>query len=95
MTSTDIDPLPSLVELLRQPAWMRDAACKEHPELPWVPDRGQDCALIPAMRAVCAACLVREECLQFACSWDAPAQGVWGETVATERAAIRRAKRAA
>ncbi len=42
------------------PAWQKDAACKEHPELSWFPATGQNQA---RQHAVCAGCLVRVECL--------------------------------
>lgn len=56
------------------PAWHRDAACKEHPELSWFPIAG-----LPPMRVanVCAACTVRAECLADALD-RGERYGVWG-----------------
>jgi len=41
--------------LLRQSAWQRDAACKEHTDLKWLPMRGEQHA---AQVAICTGCLV-------------------------------------
>lgn len=76
-----------LDDLLHPPAWHADAACRDHPELSWFPDRGED--LRPA-RAVCASCLVRSECLSAALE-DAYTNGVWGGTSERERRRMRRA----
>jgi WhiB family redox-sensing transcriptional regulator len=75
-----------LAELLRQPAWMRDALCREHPQLPWFPTVGQDPR--PA-QDVCAICLVRVECLDEALAQPGVA-GVWGGTTAIGRRRLRR-----
>lgn len=77
--------LPSLRELLDRPAWHRDAACVEHPELSWFPVRGEPSG--PAV-AVCAACLVRRECLDVAVRGGE--KGVWGGTSSEQRAKLRR-----
>lgn len=45
------------------PEWHKDAACIEHPELDWFPERGGSCK---DARAVCQRCLVQKECLAFA-----------------------------
>jgi hypothetical protein len=58
----DVD-VRELLALLERPAWMRDAACREHPEVSFYPDLGQSPE--PA-RAVCAGCLVRDEWLTHA-----------------------------
>lgn len=80
--------LPDLEVLLGRPAWHRDAACLEHPELTWFPPRG-DMRILDAAIAVCRRCLVRAECLQFAL--EVPdTVGVWGGTTARQRAALRR-----
>jgi WhiB family redox-sensing transcriptional regulator len=76
-----------LLDLLRPPAWHADAACKEHPELDWVTLPMGSRA--KRQRAICAGCLVRAECLQFAMD-DEELVGVWGGTTPTQRD-IRRA----
>lgn len=67
---------------------MRDAACREHPELTWFPERGQD---IRAARAVCAGCLVRPECSEYG---RRERYGVWGGVSISDRKS-RRSKSAA
>ncbi len=76
----------TLEQLLGRPAWLRDALCREHPSLRFVPDRGDD---VGALRRVCESCLVREECLDYALA-DENLAGVWGGTTEGERDAYRR-----
>ncbi len=74
--------LAQAVALIREraPEWQRDAAlCREHPELDWFPAGRTP---IDAQRAVCAACLVRDECLAY--GLDEPF-GVWGGLGPAER----------
>jgi hypothetical protein len=59
--------------LLLRPAWHRDAACREHPNLDWVPTRG---ASLDVQKAVCARCLVQDDCLSSALA-DASTESVW------------------
>ena len=56
-----------------RPPWHADAACREHPELTWFPDRGQPTE--PA-KAVCAGCLVAPECR--AAGIAGREHGIWG-----------------
>jgi hypothetical protein len=65
----------TLAELLHRPAWQRDAACHEHPEVSWFPMPGQSAG--PA-EAICAGCLVRAEC---AAAGELEEAGVWGGEV--------------
>lgn len=69
-----VDPTPPLHELLelRRPDWHADAECREHPELTWFPERGEDSS---AALAVCARCLVRDECRTAGAS---EGHGIWG-----------------
>jgi hypothetical protein len=68
MTSAESTGIDVLEQLLNQrPAWHADAACREHPEIKWFPERGADLA---AIRAVCACCLVQAECYQSAIDHD-------------------------
>lgn len=81
--------LPDLAALLARPAWMADAACREHPELSWFPGRGED--VRPAM-AVCGGCLVRQECAAYAESLDRgadPLEGIWAGLSARRRRQAR------
>ena len=81
---------PGFEEVLARPAWMKDGACNEYPLELFFPTAGQTDVCEQA-RAVCAGCLVLEECLAWALSWP-PAElfGVWGGTTQTERRALRK-----
>ena len=58
------------------PAWHRDAACKEAPaEVSWFPPRGAD--VRPAIR-VCQTCLCQYECRAWSLGQDAGLRGIWG-----------------
>jgi WhiB family redox-sensing transcriptional regulator len=81
--------VPDVLEVLPpRPAWMADALCREpQPGVSFFPARGEP--LEPA-RAVCARCLVRQECLAYALA-DADLVGVWGGTSERERRRMRQA----
>ncbi len=42
--------------LLERPAWHADAACREHPEVDWFPERGDDQGPAKAVCARAASC---------------------------------------
>lgn len=77
-----------LASLLNRPAWHRDAACREHPELSWFPERGED---VRPVKQVCAECLVRDECLDYATKADVMPRlvGVWAGTSGRERSRLQ------
>ena len=84
-----VDRPPRLDELLALPAWHADAACREQPAISFFPDQGQGTA---AAKRVCARCLVRRECLEYALEHedgDGEAHGVWGGTTPSQRRDIR------
>lgn len=86
MTTSVAGSLPSeVLELLdSRPAWHADAACLEHPEVDFFPSgRGDDA------KAVCAGCLVRDECLAAALV-RGEHDGIWGGTSERQRRALRR-----
>jgi hypothetical protein len=58
---SDRAPL-DLVALLRPPAWHADSLCREpaYAAVSWFPQPGED---LTAAKAVCARCLVAQECL--------------------------------
>lgn len=89
-----LDTLLELYDLLRPPAWQADAACREHPEVDWfavAPPGPVESPEVRRAKDVCAACLVRVECLAFAYSDPAARKhGVWGGVSASDRR-IRRA----
>jgi WhiB family transcriptional regulator, redox-sensing transcriptional regulator len=78
-----------LMELLRRPAWMAQAVCREHPEVDFHDTRRGNLA---AAKAVCARCPVRVECLEFALELDSGTvpQGIYGGMSGPSRARLRR-----
>lgn len=72
--------------LMARPGWHADAACREHPELTWFPERGE--SLEPA-RAICGGCLVRDECETYAVSLPDNPHGVWAGLSRQERHRLR------
>jgi WhiB family redox-sensing transcriptional regulator len=86
----DEPPVRSILARWRQlrPAWMRDALCAEYPREWWFPERG---ASTEPAKAICAKCLVRAECLDYAMgNFEARTFGVWGGLSAAERRALPR-----
>lgn len=73
-----------------RPAWMRDAACREHPEVDFFPQRG-DIRSVRRAKEVCARCLVREECLAWGLRWDQSGNplGIWGGLSGRQRRQLR------
>lgn len=65
---------PDLMALFCRPDWHRDAACLEHLDLDFFARTAEQVA---AAKAVCARCLVRDECLDDALASGAR-DGVWG-----------------
>ncbi len=59
---------------LPEAEWMDAARCATSDPEAWFPESGQPA--LPAKR-ICAKCPVREECLEFALTWDVEF-GVWG-----------------
>lgn len=73
----------------RAPAWQRDAACIEHPNIDWF---AESPAQVARAKAVCETCLVRDECLSFALDLD-ETNGVWGGLEPRERRRLARGRR--
>ena len=86
--ATPLQARPRMAELealLTPPAWFADAACKEHQDLDWFPGKGET----PRRQLkVCASCLVRLECLEYALA-DKTTVGIWGGSTATARRRLR------
>lgn len=78
----------NLIEALgfRRPDWQADAACREHPEVNFFPERGESTA--PA-KAICSTCLVADECHQYAID-NGIKDGIWGGGSGRERRTERR-----
>lgn len=88
--------IEDFAQIIRPPAWHADAACREHPEIEWFPSRGES---LDAARAVCATCIVRDECRADSIDEN---YGVWAGLSERERqrdraglVAARKAERAA
>jgi WhiB family redox-sensing transcriptional regulator len=75
-----------------QTDWYDDAACRDAETDVFFPKSDAD---TEAAKAICAACPVREECLEFAIE-TRPSDGVWGGLTPIERhRLIRRRQKAA
>lgn len=81
------DPtLTDLLGLIRRPAWMRDALCREYPQVSWFPEVGQNPG--PA-KAICARCAVAFECRQFGLEHEGyGGHGVYGGLSRKDRSAL-------
>lgn len=69
--------------------WFALAACHDQPSELFYPTRGED---IEPARAVCAGCMVREECLEYALRLHIM-HGVFGGKSERERRHIRETRR--
>ncbi len=79
MIRAELQIRPEFLTTLNPPAWMRDSACLEHPELDWFePDH------YPACRPICAAFLVRAECASYAAKLEI-VDGMWAGRTPGER----------
>lgn len=66
--------------------WMQDGTCGEVDGDLWFPEKGDSSREV---KAVCAGCPVRTECLEYALAND-ERFGVWGGTSEKERRRIKR-----
>jgi WhiB family transcriptional regulator, redox-sensing transcriptional regulator len=71
--------------MARSPAWHRDAACREHPEVDFFAVRSP--AQRPAKR-VCAGCIVLDECRAWAMAQH-DLDGIWGGLSVRDRDWLR------
>ena len=67
-------------------AWHWDAACKEHPEVNWFPEKGDGHR--PAQR-ICDGCLVAPNCYKWAMEQGPGLEGIWAGTTPTQRRRLR------
>lgn len=72
------------------PLWMENAACKARGTALWFPSHGNETAGDKA-KAICRACEVRDDCLDFALRIP-DLTGIWGATDHAERRRLRRAR---
>jgi WhiB family transcriptional regulator, redox-sensing transcriptional regulator len=73
-----------LFDLMAEPAWMTQAACKNHPEVSWFPRKGG--RREEQAKRICAGCPVRYTCLLWALEQGSDLQGIWGGRGAQARA---------
>jgi len=85
MAPADSRELPTLEDLLARPAWQREALCRGEAVAMFVRAPKADYG---RLRAVCGACPVRRECLEFALADDSLI-GLWGGTTDAERRELR------
>lgn len=68
--------------------WRQDAACRPYPTEWWYPADGMNWTNTRRARRICAACLVKEDCLISALRRNE--DGIWGGLNIKERRAMRR-----
>jgi WhiB family redox-sensing transcriptional regulator len=71
-------------------AWQLDALCAQTDPEMFHPDKG---GTIRQAKAVCLACLVRTDCLDYALEHNGRI-GIWGGLSSSERAVLRRSRAA-
>ena len=80
-------PVEELLELAAwRPEWHADAACREHPEINFFPERGESTV---RAKAVCRSCLVAGECRNWAMAQGPTLAGIWAGTTDRERRRLR------
>lgn len=84
MRTPDVE-LEAFLDALQVPDWHRDAACLEHPELDWFPERGQNAS---RQKSVCSTCPARDDCRAFAVA-ERIQHGIWGGESERERRRAR------
>jgi WhiB family redox-sensing transcriptional regulator len=77
------------LRLLQRPGWQRLAACRGHNPNLFFPSRG---ASLREAKLVCAGCVVRADCLEFALA-SFEKRGVWGGYSERERRGMRATRR--
>lgn len=85
----DAPPVDLSQYLALQPAWKADAACRDADLDDFFADEDETVRVGKAL-SLCQSCPVVEECLEHAMSTPGPTFGVWGNTTARQRRALRR-----
>jgi WhiB family redox-sensing transcriptional regulator len=80
LTETFPHSVGECFEWFDRPSWHLDALCQEYPGLSWFETGRSDVA---AAKAVCARCIVQDECLSYALDWNLV--GIWGGLTVAER----------
>jgi WhiB family transcriptional regulator, redox-sensing transcriptional regulator len=78
-----------LIDLLKRPEWMAQAACKGEPAQTFFPERGESSK---EAKAICSTCAVQAECRAYALE-DLQTVGIWGGTSGRDRSIIHRQSR--
>ena len=80
----------ALTDVMWEPeeTWREDAACSGSDTDLFFPT-GEDEALAAPAKAICAACPVQAQCLQYAIATN-QTEGVWGGLTGPERRRLRR-----
>jgi WhiB family redox-sensing transcriptional regulator len=84
------DDVPDFADLLHRPKWWDAAACRGLDLAAWFPNRGD---ATKAAKAICAACPVRDECLEFALAAPESLAGIFAGTTPRDRRRIRAERR--
>lgn len=74
-----------------RPAWWSWGACNGLPLDLFFPQQGED---VTGAKRVCAGCVVRQQCLEYALA-NGERWGIWGGLSENERRAIRRRRKRA
>lgn len=85
-----IEPADSL-PVFERPAWQARARCRGMPPAMWFPEQGEPTSPI---KAICAGCPVRRECLDYAVTTN-QIHGTWGGLSERQRQRMRRGRGAA
>ncbi len=75
-------------------AWRRDAACHDVETGVFFPEPEAEAPMVAVAKAICAACPVREACLNFAMT-SRQDDGIWGGLDENERRRLRRRRQEA
>lgn len=73
--------------------WVADAICPQTDPEAFFPLSPHSRGVAEA-KAVCASCLARSECLEYALTLAWEVDGIWGGTTSTDRRRIRRERKA-
>ena len=70
-----------------KPDWMEHAACLGHPVEMFFPEPGDSQTVIKAAKRICGQCPVRQQCLDYAYTFES-IPGIWGGKTQRERRKI-------
>lgn len=89
----DGDNLPEVLNPYEPPAWHAHAACRRMGPSTFYAERGDSETRTGRAKLVCAACVVRAECLTYALE-ACERHGVWGGLTVNERKEVRMGRKA-